>query len=133
MKPAPTKGEYEKKFSSEHEKTERKYLIFPVNLHKLALEVSFRENITFTELVISSLKSFLKNDVVEIQSITEACDATTGIVHTSAYLPLKVIQKMREVSHYRNIMQKDILKLALSEYLASFDQKYPDIIPDSNH
>lgn len=96
-------------------------------LHKLAKEISFREKKQMTAFVRDALVSFLDGKNVVTPVVEDDKDVVK--VHTSINLPVKLVQKMKSVAHYQNVMLKDILRLALLAHLGEFSEKYPDIIP----
>ena len=109
---------------SDKQRNVKKTFFIPERLHHIYGEVAFREHITLKQLFTNALSEFLET------TDTYSCRMFDygKSIHTSNYYPTEIVDKLRSVSHYQNLTERDIVNEATCWYIGKrFKDKYPGI------
>ena len=110
------------------ESLKRKTICLTNEIHSVADEVAFLEEITFKKLLCSALKEYVMEDVPTAKKFDY-----TKTSRPTVLLPKELNSQVRLVSHKNGIPERDIFCEALCRYIRKYYlDKYPDILNIKN-
>ena len=110
-----------------------KCLVLPWELHRAAIELCFRENILFKDM----MTIVIRKEVIRLEDFTNPTEVSLSFtfdsvkehIHTSAFLPNELVQSLKKVAHYTRITERIIIMNGLADYLLrEYGEKYPDLV-----
>lgn len=110
-----------------------KCLVLPWDLHRAAVEIAFREDVKFKDM----MTIVIGKEVNRLEKLSPPAQASPSFtfsssekyIHTSAFLPKDLIICLKKVSHYSGINEKQIIANGLAGYLQQeYSEKYPDLV-----
>lgn len=110
------------------ETVKRKTVCLARNIHAIASEVAFREEMTLRQLLSNSLEEFIhaKNHQCRPFDYSNAPRPTV-------FLPRDVVSSVRVLAHDQKINERDIFSESLCRYVNKyFSEKYSDIAGINN-
>lgn len=106
----------------------RKTVCLASNVHAVADNVSFREEITLKKLLCNALDEYVRGDGYKCGKYDYS-----STVRPTVLLPRELNSRVRLISHDFKIPERDIFCEALSRYIRKYYlTKYPDI-PEINN
>ena len=110
-----------------------KCLVLPWELHRVAVEIAFREGIKFKDM----MAIVIGKEVLMLEDNTRTNDdrpsftfgSTGQYVHTSVFLSQDLLLGLKKGAHYARITEKQVIMNGLTDYLLlEYGDKYPELI-----